>query len=100
VDLDDNKTTLISDYDKRLQSAEDELEFTKRTYCTQHIAVNVQSRYGIEVRRLFVATTYTRTVAQFNQVREKLCDANRQAYLYVNAIDISLWVALYMVAKH
>jgi hypothetical protein len=30
VDFDDDETTLISDCDKRLQSAEDELEFTKR----------------------------------------------------------------------
>jgi hypothetical protein len=99
VDFDDDETTLISDRDKGLQSAEDELEFAKRAYCTQHMAANVQSRYGIEVRRLFVAATYARTVAQFDEAMEKLRDANGQAYLYVNAIDVSLWAAPYMVAK-
>jgi hypothetical protein len=63
------------------------------------MAANVQSRYGIEVCCLFVAATYARMVGQLDEAMEKLRDANGQAYLYMNAIDVSLWAAPYMVAK-
>jgi hypothetical protein len=55
--LDGELTTLISDRDKGLQAAEDELEHVKRAFCVQHIAANVQTKYGIEARRKFVSCT-------------------------------------------
>jgi hypothetical protein len=89
-DFDDDETTLISDRDKGLISADTELEYVKRTYCTQHIAANVQVKFGLEVRRLFVAVTYARTEAKFNSAIQQLCEASENAHVYVSSIDKTL----------
>jgi zinc finger SWIM domain-containing protein 3 len=98
-DFDDDETTLISDRDKGLMSADTELEYAKRAYCTQHIAANVQAKFGSEVRRLFVAVTYTRTEAKFNSAMEQLREASENAHVYVSSIDKTLWAAPFMTAR-
>jgi hypothetical protein len=76
LDFDDDEITLISDRDKGLMSADAELEYAKGAYCIQYIAANVQGKFGSEVRRLFVAVTYTRTALKFNSTLEQLRGAS------------------------
>jgi hypothetical protein len=99
VDLDVETTTLISDRDKGLQAADDELGYVKRAFCTQNIATNVQAKFGIEPRRKFVAVTYARTEEQWDKAMDTLRESHRGAFMYVTGIDRTLWAAPFMEAK-
>jgi hypothetical protein len=98
-DLDVETTTLISDRDKGLQAADNQLAYAKRAFCTQHIASNVQTKFGIEARRKFVAATYARTVEQYDTAMQTLRETHGGAYMYIIAIDKTLWAAPFMEAK-
>jgi hypothetical protein len=50
-DLDCEYTTIISDRDKRLQAAENDLEYANHVFCVQHLAENAKSRFGMEAQR-------------------------------------------------
>jgi hypothetical protein len=99
VDLDVETTTLISDRNKGLQAADDKLGYVKRALCTQHIAANVQAKFGIEPRRKFVAVTYARTEEQWDKAMDTLREPHSGAFMYVTGIDHTLWAAPFMEAK-
>jgi hypothetical protein len=98
-EFDQPTTTLISDRDKGLQSADNQLENAQRAYCIQHIAANVQAKYGIEPRRKFIACTYTMTEGAWNTAMDALKDIHRDAYMYVLGIHRHLWAPPFMTAK-
>jgi hypothetical protein len=97
--LDSNSTTLISDRDKGLQSADDELQHIGRAFCVQHIAANVQSKFGIEPRRKFIDCTYARTEEAWDDCMQKLRETHGPAYMYVVAIDRGMWAPPFMTTR-
>ena len=59
--IDTERTVIISDRDKGLESALDELPEAGRAVCVQHLSENVKTRYGIAARKLFMDATYALT---------------------------------------
>jgi hypothetical protein len=56
------KLVILNDREKGLTKAVDEvLPNAKRSHCCQHIAANIQSRFGIACRKLFWAAAHART---------------------------------------
>jgi zinc finger SWIM domain-containing protein 3 len=96
---DSNTTTLISDRDKGLQSADNELQHVGRAYCIQHIAANIQSKFGLETRRKFISCTYAQIEKAWNDTMQALREVHGGAYMYVVGIDSSLWAPPFMTAK-
>jgi zinc finger SWIM domain-containing protein 3 len=97
--LNTETTTLISDRDKGLQSADNELQHVGRAYCVQHIAANVQTKFGIEPRRMFVNCAYARTKEAWGSAMEILKDTRHSAYMYALGLDPAMWAAPFMTAK-
>jgi len=60
-DLNCEDITIISDRDKGLRAAENDLEYATHVFCVQHLAENIRSRFGMELRRKFIALTYAGT---------------------------------------
>ena len=53
--------TLISDCDKGLAAADSILNHTKRSYCSQHIADNIQTTFSLAARKQFWKIAYARS---------------------------------------
>jgi len=68
----------ISDRDKGLQAAENDLEYANHVFCVQHLAENVKARFGMEARRKFIALTYARTNEQYNNGMDSLKETHRK----------------------
>jgi hypothetical protein len=64
-------------------------------HCCQHIADNLQQRFGNKVRPLFWAIAYTKSRATFAEKMELLWVENKDAHAYLQAIDKKLWSRAY-----
>jgi transposase-like protein len=83
------KLVIMSDREKGLAKAVDEvLPNAKHSYCCQHIAANIQSRYRITCWKLFWAAVYTRTKAEFNTAINAICKESRPAAAYLRLIPV------------
>jgi hypothetical protein len=91
-------TTIISDRDKRLQAAENDLEYANHVFCIQHLAENAKSRFGMEAQRKFIGLTYARMKEQYNSGMDSLKETHRNAYKYILSINPALWVTLFSPA--
>ena len=86
-ELDTKGTVIISDHDKGLLSAVQEvLPHVNHSYCSQHLADNVQKHYGFACRNLFWGAAYAYTEHGFQEGMKKVREENQEAYDYLNEI--------------
>jgi hypothetical protein len=64
-------------------------------HCCQHIADNLQQRFGNKVRPLFWHVAYAKTQEAFAEKIELLQKENQSAYSYLLAIPKRLWTRAY-----
>ena len=62
-----------------------------QAYCCQHIADNVQQRFGLKCRPLFWACARAKSMDQFQDALKALMEQDVDAKNYVDAIEHQLW---------
>jgi transposase-like protein len=83
---------IMSDREKGLNKAVSEvLPNAKHSHCCQHIAANIQSRFGITCRKLFWSTVYTRTKAEFDTTINTILKESIPAVAYLCSIPVETW---------
>jgi hypothetical protein len=83
---------LMSDREKGLAKAVDEiLPNANHSHCCQHIAANIQSRFGITCRKLFWAAAYDRTKGDFDTAIDALLKESTPAASYLLSIPAETW---------
>ena len=86
------KLVIMSDREKGLNKAVSEaLPNAKHSHCCQHIAANVQSRFGITCRKLFWSAAYARTKAEFDTAIDAILKESRPAAAYLRSIPAETW---------
>ena len=60
-------------------------------YCCQHIADNVQARYGIKCRPLFWTCARAKTKVEFQKAIQELYSEHAEAGRYIDSISHELW---------
>jgi len=86
------KLVIMSDREKGLAKVVDEvLPNTKHSHCCQHIAANIQSRFGMACRKLFWIAAYARTKAGFDRAIDAILKENRPAAAYLRSIPAETW---------
>ena len=86
------KLVIMSDREKGLNKAVSEaLPNAKHSHCCQHIAANVQSRFGITCRKLFWSAVYARTKAEFDTAIDAMLKDSRPAAAYLRSIPAETW---------
>ena len=86
------KLVIMSDREKGLSKAVSEaLPNAKHSHCCQHIAANVQSRFGITCRKLFWSAVYARTKAEFDTAIDAMLKDSRPAAAYLRSIPAETW---------
>ena len=93
-------TTIISNRDKGLPAAYDEIPLAKHAYCVEHISRNLQTKFGM--RAWVVFNTHLRFVyaeEKFQLRLQKLEEASPQAADYVQRIDTTMWANPFLIAK-
>jgi hypothetical protein len=68
---------------------------TLHFHCCQHIADNLQQRYGNKVRPLFWIAARVKTKAGFTTAMEVIQEENKDAFQYLKDIDKKLWTRAY-----
>jgi len=91
-------TAIISDRDKGLEAAENDLEYANYVFCVQHLAENVRSRFGIEARREFIALAYARTKKQYNDGMDSHWRRLIEMHMYIS-IDLALWATPFVTGR-
>src|ERR1700678_4093470 len=88
--------TFISDREKGIaQAIPEQFNHSLHLHCCQHIADNLQQRFGNKVRPLFWAIAYAKTRDLFAEKMKLLQVENKDAYSYLQAIDRKLWTRAY-----
>jgi hypothetical protein len=84
--------TLISDREKGMASAvEQVLPNATHLHCCQHIADNLQQRFGNKVRPFFWRACRAKTDSLYKAEMMKIREVSRSAFDYLCAIDKTLW---------
>lgn len=88
------KLVIMSDREKGLTKAVSEvLPNSKHSHCYQHIAANVQSRFGITCIKLIWSAEYARTGAEFDTAIDAMLKESRPAATYLRSIPAETWAA-------
>lgn len=86
------RLVIMSDREKGLAKAVDEvLPCAKHSHCCQHIAANIQSRFGVACRKLFWTAAYARTKAEFDAAIDGVLKESRPAAAYLRSIPAETW---------
>jgi transposase-like protein len=86
------KLVIMSDREKGLTKAVSEVQpNAKHSHCSQHIAANVQSRFGITCRKLLWSAAYARTRAEFDAAIDTILKESRSATTYLRSIPAETW---------
>jgi hypothetical protein len=64
-----------------------------RGYCTQHIAENVKTKYGLACRQAFWKVAKSRSIPAYNTAVQELEEIRPEAGAYVKAISPALYTA-------
>jgi hypothetical protein len=85
-------TTIISDRDKGLRAADDEIPLASRAICLEHLSRNIQQNFGLQAKTIFdarirYALTDQGLEAGFNELGEH----SQRAVNYLRGIDLALW---------
>jgi hypothetical protein len=85
---------IMSDRQKGLKKALQEVfQGASEAHCAQHIAANIQSRYGIAARELWWPMVYARTKQDYDIALQILKTHNRHAGIYAQKIKPELYAA-------
>jgi hypothetical protein len=85
-------TTLMSDRDKGLRAADDEIPLCTRAICLEHLSRNLQTQFGKPTRTLFNSKIrFTRSAEKFEAGMAELQEETPRAAAYLRDIDLSLW---------
>jgi cytochrome c553 len=83
---------IMSDREKGLPGVLDEvLPDAVQGYCCQHIADNVQTKFGITYRPLFWTCARAKTKAEFDLAFKAIWDLSVNAATYINTIPHKFW---------
>ena len=94
MDIEDH--IFISDREKGIATAVEQcFPQALHLHCCQHIADNLQQRFGNKVRPLFWAIAYAKTRDLFAEKMKLLQVENKDAHSYLQAIDRKLWSRAY-----
>ena len=94
MDIEDH--IFISDREKGIATAVEQcFPQSLHLHCCQHIADNLQQRFGNKVRPLFWAIAYAKTRDLFAEKMKLLQVENKDAHSYLQAIDRKLWSRAY-----
>jgi transposase-like protein len=86
------KLVIMSDREKGLSKAVSKaLPNTKHSHCCQHIAANIQSRFGIICQKLFWSAVYARTKAEFDTAIDSMLKESVPAAAYLRSIPAETW---------
>jgi hypothetical protein len=86
------KLVIMSDREKGLAKAVSEvLPNAKYSHCCQYIAANIQSRFGINCRKLFWSTAYARTKAEFDTAIDTILKESRPIATCLHSIPAETW---------
>ncbi|KAI9783460.1 MAG: hypothetical protein M1816_001384 [Peltula sp. TS41687] len=93
--VDEPQTVVISDRDKGLLAADDELKHARRAYCYFHISQNIAQHHGQAARSAFweLSRAYDTGAWEKAIAKLKLTGDGLNAHDYVLSIDTSLWAA-------
>jgi transposase-like protein len=76
---------VMSDREKGLEKAVQEaLPDADHSHCAQHIASNVQAKFGLVCRGLFWSVAYARTEEAYNSAISELEKENKDAATYIS----------------
>jgi len=82
----------MSDREKGILAALQEIfPNVTHSYCCQHIANNIQQRFGMKCQSLFWACAQARYIDLFEEALKALAEKDIHARNYVNAINHQLW---------
>jgi hypothetical protein len=85
---------IMSDRQKGLKKALQEVfQGASMAHCAQHIAANIQSRYGIAARELWWPMVYARTKQEYDIALQALKAHNHHAGIYAQKINPELYAA-------
>ena len=91
-ELSEEETVFISDRDKGLVAADDELgENILRAVCAQHLKDNFTTRFSRTLKPLFWRIVRANSVARFDALIEELRKANPLAAQYLLDAEPELW---------
>jgi len=94
MDLDNH--TFISDREKGIaQAIHEQFEHSIHLHCCQHIADNLQQRFGNKVRPLFWQATRAKTRDLFKSKMEEIQVQSGPAFEYLMEIKKALWTTAY-----
>ena len=85
----------MSDRDKGLESADNGLPFTYRSYCTQHIKNNIQQKFGLKAPDLFAKIANARTKEFYQSTLAEIAEFSKPLTDYINKLDRSKWAVPY-----
>lgn len=93
-------TTIMSDRDKGLTAADNEIPLAGRAFCTEHISRNIQTNFGLASRDAFnTHLRFTTTQSSYNIGLEKVRAVNMRAANYIEKMDSGLWATPFLRAK-
>jgi transposase-like protein len=96
MDMDNH--TFISDREKGIaQAIPEQFEHSIHLHCYQHIADNLQQRYGNKIRPLFWRAARAKTKDLFQLKMEEIQVQSKPAFEYLMAIKKSLWTTAYRI---
>ena len=81
---------VMSDREKGLEKAVQEaLPDADHSHCAQHIASNVQAKFGLVCRGLFWSVAYARTEEAYNSAISELEKENKDAATYISKLYLN-----------
>jgi hypothetical protein len=96
MDMDNH--SFISDREKGIaQAISEQFEHSIHLHCCQHIAGNLQQRFGNKVRPLFWQASRAKTRDLFKSKMEEIRVESEPVFEYLMAIKKSLWTAAYRI---
>jgi transposase-like protein len=98
-EINEPEVTIMSDRDKGLKAADDELGQTNRAYCTQHLKGNIQKNFGLAATKSFGTLGAAKTNDEYRTEFDKLSQEHPRAAVYIIKIDPQLWATPYLKGK-
>ena len=90
----------MSDRDKGLHAADDEIPLATRAICLEHLSRNLQKNYGVATRNIFnSAIRFALTEEKLQAGKDKLQEVSPQAVNYLRGIDLALWATPHFPSK-
>ena len=90
----------MSDRDKGLCAADDDIPLASRAICLEHLSRNLQKNCGLSARKIFTsAIRFALTEEKLQAGMDELQEASPKAVGYLRSIDLTLWAAPHFPGK-